>query len=140
MTVHDAYAAIAYLRGGEAASGQVRELLRAPTVLSAVNAAEVIDQLVRIDGNDPDEVEIRLATLEVGGMMIAPATHSQAVAAGSLRARHYNRRTCAVSLADCFAAATALDHGGSLATSDPHLSALVQAEAGTVHYLPEVSG
>ncbi|MGH3501131.1 MAG: hypothetical protein ACRDQA_09615 [Nocardioidaceae bacterium] len=46
MTVLDAYAVLAYLRD-EVSADAVGELLRAPTTLSAVNATEVIDQLVR---------------------------------------------------------------------------------------------
>jgi PIN domain nuclease of toxin-antitoxin system len=45
MTVLDACALVAYFRD-EPAAKPVSELLGAPTVLSVVNAAEVVDQLV----------------------------------------------------------------------------------------------
>ncbi len=135
MTVLDAYAIVAYLRG-EAAANEVEGLLRSPTWLAAVNEAEVMDQLVRVDGQDPDEVEIRLATLRIDGMTVEPASEELAIVAGTLRARHYNRGTRAVSLADCFAAATALAIEQPLATADPHLLDLMRSENGTVHPLP----
>lgn len=135
MTVLDAYAVVAYLRG-ETASDDVEALLRSPTWLAAVNAAEVMDQLVRVDGQDPDEVEIRLATLRIDGMTVEPAAEELAIVAGALRARHYHRSTRAVSLADCFAAATALAMDQPLATADPHLLDLMRCENGTVRPLP----
>ena len=137
MSVLDAYAVVAYFRG-ERAAADVTQLLRAPTWISGVNVAEVMDQLVRIDGNDPDEVEVRLATLCVDGMTVVPATQELGVLAGTLRARHYHKKTCKVSLADCFAAATALQLRLPIATADPDLIGLVRAESGTHHRLPAV--
>ncbi|MGH3721967.1 MAG: hypothetical protein ACRDRI_24610 [Pseudonocardiaceae bacterium] len=46
MTVLDAYAVISFLRD-EVAADEVATLLRGPTLLPAVNQAEVIDQMVR---------------------------------------------------------------------------------------------
>ena len=46
MTILDAYAVVAYLRG-EPSSDEVAELLREPTQLTTVNAAEVCDQMTR---------------------------------------------------------------------------------------------
>jgi len=135
VTVLDAYAVVAYLRG-ETAADEVAVLLESPTWLSAVNAAEVMDQLVRVDGQDRDEVQIRLATLQVTGMRVCPVSDELGVAAGALRAKHYSQRTCNVSLADCFAAATALDLDMPIATADPHLIDMVSAEGGSAHVLP----
>ena len=42
MTVLDAYAVIAYLRG-EPSADEVAELLQGPTILTSVNAAEVLE-------------------------------------------------------------------------------------------------
>jgi predicted nucleic acid-binding protein len=53
VTVLDAYAVVAYLRG-ETAAAEVAGLLRGRTVLSTANAAEVIDQLVRVYGREAD--------------------------------------------------------------------------------------
>lgn len=139
MTVLDAYAVIAYLRG-ESCADEVATLLRAPTRLAAANAGEVVDQLVRIFQRDPDDVHGDLALLAQDGMVIEPVTADLAFAAGRLRARHYHRERCSVSLADCIAAALALTQGQPVATSDPALAFMVRAEGGLVHGLPDSSG
>ena len=137
--VLDAYAVIADLRG-DPASDQVAELLAEPTLLAAVNAAEVIEQLVRVWQRDRDDVEVALAMLGRTGLEIVDATETVAIDAGRLRAAHYDRRSRPVSMADCFAAATALAAGVRLATSDPHLIDVVRAEAGEVVALPDCRG
>jgi ribonuclease VapC len=139
MTVLDAYAVIAFLRD-ENAADEVAALLRAPTLLPTVNQAEVLDQLVRVYGRDADDVEADLALLSETGMAVAPRDASSAVLAGRLRARHYHRERCAVSLADCVAAATALRAEQPLATADPALAAVVRAEAGEILGLPDRRG
>lgn len=139
MTVLDAYAVIAFLRGEESAAA-VAEMLRHDTTLASVNAAEVVDQLVRIWGRDGDDVEGDLALLWHAGMRVHPLDAELALHAGRLRARHYRRKDCAVSLADCVAAATALRLGAALATSDPALAAVVRTEGGTVTGLPDSTG
>lgn len=140
MTVLDAYAVIAYLRA-EAMADEVATLLRTdPTVLSAVNAAEVVDQLVRVFGREPDGVHADLALLSHAGMTVEWLSPDIATDVGRLRARHHHRERAAVSLADCVAAATALAGRRPLATSDPPLAAMVRAEGGDVHGLPDSSG
>ncbi|MGI8626397.1 MAG: PIN domain-containing protein [Geodermatophilaceae bacterium] len=139
MTVLDAYAVLAFLRD-EPAAAAVADLLHDPTVLSAVNATEVVDQLVRIFGRDPDDVHADLVLLEYTGMHLAAVPTEVGLLAGRLRARHYHAQRMAVSLADCIAAATALTVARPLATSDPALAAMVRAEAGAVHGLPDSMG
>lgn len=139
MTVLDAYAVIAYLRG-ERAAAEVAELLRTPTRLSVVNQAEVIDRLVRLFGWPVDDVEADLALLTDAGMRLSPVDAECAVRAGRLRALHYQRERCAVSLADCVSAATALLAGLPCATADPALAMLVRAQGGTVVALPDRQG
>lgn len=139
MTVLDAYAVLAYLRG-ERCADDVAELLRTPSVLTSANAAEVLDQLVRVYHRDADDVHADIALLANAGMHVAPLSADQGLLAGRLRARHYHREHCAVSLADCIAAATALSEQRPLATSDPALAAVVRSEGGTVHPLADSSG
>lgn len=139
MTVLDAYAVVASLRG-EAMADEVAAILRSPSLLSAANAAEVIDQLVRVFGRDPDDVHADLAVLSHAGMRLAWLAPEVGTLAGRLRARHYHRQRMAVSLADCVAAATALAEQRPLATSDPALAALVRAESGKIHGLPDSAG
>jgi PIN domain nuclease of toxin-antitoxin system len=139
MTVLDAYAVLAYLRDEEAAE-EVAQLLRTGPVLATVNAAEVVDQLVRVWGRDGDDVEGDLALLSEAGLRLYPLDAELALHAGRLRAAHYHRQRCAVSMADCVAAATALRLAVPLATSDPALAAVVAATGGELWGLPDSRG
>jgi PIN domain nuclease of toxin-antitoxin system len=139
MTVLDACAVVAFLRG-ESVADDVADILREATVLSSANAAEVIDQLVRVHGRDADDVHGDLALLTYAGMELAPVTAEIGMAAGRLRARHYHRTALAVSLADFIAAAIALALDEPLATSDPALAAVIRAEGGQVHGLADSLG
>jgi PIN domain nuclease of toxin-antitoxin system len=139
MTVLDAYAIIAYLRA-EPSSAEVASLLRGPTQLTAVNAAEVCDQMARVFGSDPDAVEGDLALLGHAGMALVPVSPEMAIEAGRIRARRYHREHAAVSLADCIAAAAALTARQPLATADPALASVVRAEGGDIHPLPDTEG
>lgn len=134
MTVLDAYAVIAYLRG-ETAATEVAALLRSRCLLSAINAAETMDQLVRIDGADPDEVEVRLEMLQADNLVIQEAGPEVAIRAGALRAKHDRKGKREVSLADCFAAATAIEQRLPLATADPALLDLLRGEGAETHRL-----
>ena len=139
MTVLDAYAVIAYLRG-EPSADEVADLLHGPTILTSVNAAEVLDQMVRVFGSDPDGVEADLALLSHAGMTVQAVTHELGMEAGRIRARRYHRDRAAISLADCVAASTSLAVGRPLATADPALAAVLRAEGGDVHALPDGKG
>lgn len=139
MTVLDAYAVLAYLRD-EAAAEAVGELLTTPTMLTTVNAAEVFDQLVRVYGRNPDDVEADLALLAHTGMELTSVSAETGILAGRLRAWHYHRERMAVSLADCVAAAIALSTNYPLATADPPLANLVRAEQGKIYALPDTTG
>ncbi|MHB1974345.1 MAG: PIN domain-containing protein [Acidimicrobiales bacterium] len=133
----DAFAVVAILRGEPAADDLLPHLASGDAACHPVNLAEVLDQLVRLDGRDGDDVEADIALL---GVEIAPADDGELANAGRLRARHYRRGDSAVSLADCVAAAHALAHGLTLATSDPPLAALMRTEGGTVLALPDSAG
>lgn len=139
MTVLDAYAVLAYLRG-EGSADEVEKLLRQPTSISAANIAEVFDQLVRIDKHDPDDVHAEIAILASSGVSIVPVSSDLGLLAGRLRAQHYRSKSLTVSLADCLAAATSLSLDQSLATSDPDLASMLRAEGGAVHPLPDSTG
>jgi PIN domain nuclease of toxin-antitoxin system len=139
MTVLDAYAIIAYLRA-EPSAAEVAGLLRGRTQLTAVNAAEVCDQMVRVFGSDPDAIEADLAVLAYAGMALVPVSPEMAIEAGRIRARRYHREHAAISLADCIAAAAALATQQPLATADPALADVVRAEGGDIHPLPDSKG
>lgn len=139
MTVLDASAVIAYLRD-EPAAELIEPLVSRPSVISALNVAEVVDQLIRVAGRSAETVRSDLAVMERGGLRTLPVTDELAIEAGMLRARHYRQRRCEVSLADCVAAVTALGEKLPLATSDPALVAVMRAEGGDVHALPDSKG
>jgi PIN domain nuclease of toxin-antitoxin system len=139
VTVLDAQAMVAYMRG-EPARPEVARLLARPTAISAGNLAEVIDHMVRIAGQSADDVEADLATLADVSLHAVPVTTALAMTAGRLRARYYHRARCPVSMADCVAAAACLELEQPLATSDPDLAAIVRAEGGEVVALPDSNG
>ncbi|WP_375503848.1 PIN domain-containing protein [uncultured Jatrophihabitans sp.] len=138
MTVLDAYAVIAYLRG-EAAAGNVRPLLlTGDSVVTAVGLAEVLDHLVRVAGVDEEQATLDLAQLGLLDALPVPATVGAAV--GRLRARHYHRTRCPVSVADCVAAESARWTDQPLATADPDLLDVCYAEGIGYLALPQSNG
>lgn len=138
MTVLDAFAVIALLRG-EPAAEEVRRLLDADdTHLTAVGLAEVIDHLVRVVGATDEDASLDLAQLGLSDASLVDG--ERALRAGLLRAQQHHRRDRAVSLADCIAAEEARATSTGLATADPHLLGLCRDEGITVLPLPDSSG
>jgi PIN domain nuclease of toxin-antitoxin system len=136
--VLDAYAIIAALVG-EAAAADVQPLI-AGGIISAANVAEVVDVCIRVHGNHEPPVRERIGWLISGGLEVAPLDSTLAVAAGALRARHYRRRHCEVSLGDCIALALAKQRRAALATADPDLVSAARAEQVDVIGLPDSRG
>ncbi|MBA3745239.1 PIN domain-containing protein [Sporichthya sp.] len=126
MTVLDAYAVVALLRAEPAATKVEAILHRGDAALTAVGVAEVLDHLIRIANADEEEAALDVAQL---GLLdgVAVTAHLGA-AAGRLRAQHYHRTRCAVSMADCIAAEVARTIRQALATPDPHLLDVCHAE------------
>lgn len=134
----DAYAVIALLRA-EAAAPQVATILRRDTAtLTAVGVGEVVDHLIRVVGTDEEEAVLDVAQL--GLLNGIPVTAHLGGAAGRLRARHYHRTRCAISMADCLAAEAARATGQALATSDPHLLDVCHNESIGYLALPQSDG
>jgi PIN domain nuclease of toxin-antitoxin system len=138
LTVLDAYAVLAYLKGERAAS-EVRPLLGlADSSLTAVGVAEVLDHLVRLSGADEEEATLDLAQLGLIDGVSVDATIG--AAAGRLRGRRYHRTRCQVSLADCVAAEVARSRRQPLATADPHLLDVCHTEGIVVTVLTAFNG
>ena len=138
MTILDAYAVIAYIRA-EPAADQVGPLLeQGDSDLTAVGLAEVVDHLVRVGGADEEDVLLDLAQL--GLLEALPVDAAIGRAAGRLRARRYDRARCPISMADSIAAETARSHHRALATADPDLLDVCDAEAIRVIPLPGSNG
>ena len=138
MIVLDAYALEAYL-SLERAAPAVRDLILSgqQVLITGVNLAEAMDRMIRVNGADREELESDLVGL---GLTVSGVDAQMAFDAASLRAGHYHRARRAVSIADCCAAALALDRDAPLVTSDPALLALVHDEGGRYVALPDSSG
>jgi PIN domain nuclease of toxin-antitoxin system len=115
-TVLDAYALIAFVLDEPAAPDVEALLRRGPTGLTSVNYAEVLDRLVRGRGMPHGEVTSVIGPLLDERVERIDTDFRLASAAGLLRARHYHRVRCPLSLADCVCLAAAV--GGRLATAD----------------------
>lgn len=139
MIVLDAQAVIAVLRN-EPARDHVVELMGGRTLLSAVNLAEVVDQMVRISHVAYLRLSGDLGLLRLSGLAVVTEDDAVARNAGRIRAEHYHRTRCPLSLGDVVAAATALDRRWPLATADRALAAVVRVEGGTVIDLPDSAG
>ena len=96
--------------------------------------------MTRIYRRAPVDTMTALTLLEDGGLQVAPIDASIGIAAGELHARHYDRKTSTLSMADCVALATAAALGEPLATSDPPLVAAAHAEGVATIPLPGTSG
>jgi len=141
-TVLDAFAIIAALAGEPAAAEVEAELRRkdADARVAAINLAEVVDQLIRQAGYSEEAVDVSLESLMAGGLAVVPMDGSLGRLAGRLRARHYDKRTTALSMADCVALATSVTLRATLATADPSLAAAARTEGVTVLGLPDSNG
>ncbi len=138
MTVLDAYAVLALLKGEPAASN-VQQLLDATGCgLTALGVAEVVDHLVQLAGVTEEDAALDLAQL--GLTNPDPVDADLALQAGLLRARHYDRRSRAVSLADCVAVEVVRSLNSAVATADPHLLDLCRDEGIGVAPLPDSNG
>jgi PIN domain nuclease of toxin-antitoxin system len=138
LTILDAYAVLAFLKG-ESSAGEVERLIRAGgAALTAVGVAEVLDHLIRVAGADEEGATIDVAQLGLEAAMSVDGT--SAAAASRLRARHYHRTRCPVSVADCVAAEAARASHRPLASSDPPLLDLCHNEHIPMIVLPGSDG
>lgn len=138
MTVLDAYAVLALLKG-EPAAAEVQRLMNAGEAsLTATGIAEVLDHLVRLAAVSEEEAALDLAQLSLADEQ--PIDGQVGLVAGLLRGRHYHREHRAVSLADCVAAAVASKTRRPLATADPHLLDLCTEEGIPTVPLPDSTG
>ncbi|MDP9465113.1 MAG: PIN domain-containing protein [Actinomycetota bacterium] len=138
MIVLDAYALEAYFTM-ETSAPIVRDLLATgeQTLISGINLAEILDRMIRVHGASPAELEANLLDT---GVHVTGVDEAIAFSAARLRATHYHRDRRAVSIADCCAAALALDRDAPLVTSDPALLGLIADENGRYMALPDSSG
>ncbi len=107
--------------------------------VSVVNVGEVIDVVIRVHRVPPRRAEEAIGRYLDEVARPVTATRALAEQAARLRVRHYHRRDRDVSLADCFAIATALPDG-EIATSDSAVARVARAEGLGVIGLPNPRG
>lgn len=140
MILLDAGALISFLVG-EPSAPEVKRLLEAGhSYVSAPNLAEAIDILVRVLGNDLDEVEARLVPVLVTNLPVVAVGEGEARRGAELRVRHYHRQDSPLSLADCLLLATADLREWDVATSDTHVARVGRIEGLRVMSLRDSSG
>jgi predicted nucleic acid-binding protein len=141
LTLIDAYGLIALL-AEEPAAAEVDALIREGDCgIVAINLAEAVDVCRRVHGVPLADVRGALEPLTLSGTVtVVPSDEAAAWLAAQIRATHYDRRACALSLADCFLIAHAAQAGDALATSDPALVQAARAEAVSVIPLPDRAG
>jgi hypothetical protein len=107
----------------------------------AVNLCEVVDVCRRVHGVAEREMRGVIEPLLLVGRLTAVVSGAtEAWAAADVRARYYDKKTRALSLADCFLLAHAMLDGEEIATADPVLAEVASAEGLTVIALPDSSG
>lgn len=138
VIVLDAYALEAFLNL-EPAAQIVRDLISSgeQVVITGVNLGETVDRMIRVNGAARDDLENDIVTL---GITITGVDATVGFDAAALRANHYHRTRRAVSVADCCAAALALDREALLVSSDPALLGLMYDEGGRYLALPDSGG
>jgi predicted nucleic acid-binding protein len=123
----DSYALIAFARD-EPAAAEVEALLRdtVDTAITSVNLFEVVDYLVRRAGWPEEGVRVGLSLLIGETVQVVAVGSDIAWRGASVRAAHYVKGSCEVSLADCILLASAVP-GDRIATSDPALAFVARA-------------
>ena len=131
----DAFALIALL-ADEPAADAVEALLRhGDAAIAAVNLAEALDVLQRVQGISPERLAAVTSTLVGERMRLVPIDEQIARDAADVRARRYHRTRAPVSLADCILIASA-GAPDTIATADAALIRVSEAEGVNVTALP----
>jgi len=139
LTLLDAYALIAFAAGGPA-QGEVRGLLREQHCGAATaNLIEVLDVAKRVRGVQIGRAREVIEPLLADTLTAIPLDLDRAWRAARLRADHYDRRTCPVSLADCVLVASA-GEDDRVATSDSHVLEVSSREGVRTLPLPDERG
>jgi predicted nucleic acid-binding protein len=131
----DAFALIALLANEPAASEVETLLRRGEVAITAVNLAEALDVLQRVQGIPRERLDELITPLIRERMALVPVDQRIASDAADIRARRYHRTRAPLSLADCILLA-ATGEGDTLATADGPLLRVAAAEHKNVHKLP----
>lgn len=141
MTLLDAYALVA-LVADEPAAERVEAILRdGDARVVVVNLAEAVDISSRVRNLSIEDVRAAIEPLILCNVLsLAVSDEPQAWLAAEIRAEHYDRKSTALSMADCFLLAHAVTDGGPIATSDPPLASVAADLELEVVGLPDSSG
>jgi predicted nucleic acid-binding protein len=137
-TLIDASALIALL-GAEPAAGEVQEILQRGAAMSTLNLAEAIDRLKRRYDVEIERTRPVIEGLLAKSLVLLPLGPAVAWRAGEVRAAHYHRSRCPISLADAVLVASA-PVGGRIASSDGHLLGVAASEGIATAVLPDSKG
>jgi PIN domain nuclease of toxin-antitoxin system len=123
----DASALIALL-GAEPGAAEVKDLLdRGGAGMTALNLAEAVDRLQRRYGLGVEQTRPVIEGLLTEALELVPLDPVRAWRAGEIRASHYHRTSCPLSLADAVFLAS-VPAGAKLASSDTDVLAVAVEE------------
>ncbi len=137
-TLIDASALIALL-GAEPAAGEVQELLNHGAAMTTLNLAEAVDRLKRRYDLEIERTRPVIEGLLTQSLTLLPLGAAQAWRAGEIRAAHYHRSRCPISLADAVLVASA-PAGGRIASSDGCVLSVAASEGIATAALPDSKG
>jgi predicted nucleic acid-binding protein len=137
-TLIDASALIALL-GAEPAAGEVQEILNRGAAMTTLNLAEAIDRLKRRYDLEIERTRPVIEGLLAKSLALLPLGPAQAWRAGEIRAAHYHRSRCPISLADAVLVASA-PTSGCIASSDGPLLTVAASEGIATAVLPDSKG
>jgi len=137
-TLIDASALIALL-GAEPAAGEVQEMLNRGAAMTTLNLAEAIDRLKRRYDLEIEQTRPVIEGLLAKSLTLLPLGPAQAWRAGQIRAAHYHRSRCPISLADAVLVAST-PAGGRIASSDGPLLTVATSEGIATAVLPDSKG
>jgi PIN domain nuclease of toxin-antitoxin system len=123
VTLLDAYALAALILGEPAMEAVLRILREGRSAMTATNIAEVFDVTVRRDGIPHQVVAGVVEPLFEGSITPIGVDVDLARRAAALRAEHYHRSDCPLSLADTILLAAA-KQGDKIVTADPDILAV----------------
>ena len=136
----DAFALIALLRDEPAADEVEKILRRGEAAMSAVNLAEALDVLQRVDGVDRTRLDALTTPLVTESLQLLVVDERTARDGAEVRARRYHRSRAPLSLADCLLLAAARGTEAVVATADRPLAAAAREEGVEVAALPDSRG
>jgi predicted nucleic acid-binding protein len=114
-------------------------MLNGGAAMTTLNLAEAVDRLERRYDLEIERIRPVIEGLLAKNLALLPLGPAQAWRAGEIRAAHYHRSRCPISLADAVLVASA-PAGGLLASSDGTLLAVAASEGLATAALPDSKG